>query len=159
MIGSGLAFRRGVVPEQSGDTAGWNAGSQATAMISGTTGLVGLLGQPVSHSLSPVMHNAALEAMAMDWRYLALPCHGDDLGHVLDGLKAVGCHGLNVTIPHKQAVASHCEELSPLAKRLGAVNTLTPLSDGGWHGHNTDAEGFLAPLLDQPTPGPAATRL
>ena len=118
-------------------------------MISGTTGLVGLLGQPVSHSLSPVMHNAALEAMAMDWRYLALPCHGDDLGRVLDGLRAVGCHGLNVTIPHKQAVASHCQELSPLAKRLGAVNTLTPLSDGGWHGHNTDAEGFLAPLLDQ----------
>ena len=118
-------------------------------MISGTTGLVGLLGQPVSHSLSPVMHNAALEAMAMDWRYLALPCHGADLGRVLDGLQAVGCHGLNVTIPHKQAVASHCQELSPLAARLGAVNTLTPLSGNGWHGHNTDAEGFLAPLLDQ----------
>ena len=117
-------------------------------MISGTTGLIGLLGQPVSHSLSPVMHNAALKAMAMDWRYLALPCNADDLGSVLDGLKAVGCNGLNVTIPHKQAVASHCQELSPLAKRLGAVNTLIPLSGGGWHGHNTDAEGFLAPLRD-----------
>ena len=115
-------------------------------MISGTTGLIGLLGQPVSHSLSPVMHNAALRAMDLDWRYLALPCEAVNLESVLNGLEAVGCRGLNVTIPHKQAVAGLCRELSPLAKRLGAVNTLTPLRNGGWHGHNTDAEGFLAPL-------------
>jgi len=115
-------------------------------MISGTTGLIGLLGQPVSHSLSPVMHNAALKAMALDWRYLALPCDAEDLEAVLNGLQAVSCRGLNVTIPHKQAVAGLCRELSPLAKRLSAVNTLTPLRNGGWHGHNTDAEGFLAPL-------------
>ena len=118
-------------------------------MISGTTGLIGLLGQPVSHSLSPVMHNAALKAMALDWRYLALPCDAEDLEAVLNGLQAVSCRGLNVTIPHKQAVAGLCRELSPLAKRLGAVNTLTPLREGGWHGHNTDAEGFLAPLQAQ----------
>lgn len=115
-------------------------------MISGTTGLIGLLGQPVSHSLSPVMHNAALRAMDLDWRYLALPCEAVNLESVLNGLEAVGCRGLNVTIPHKQAVAGLCRELSPLAKRLSAVNTLTPLGNGGWHGHNTDAEGFLAPL-------------
>ena len=115
-------------------------------MISGTTGLIGLLGQPVSHSLSPVMHNAALRAMDLDWRYLALPCEAVNLESVLNGLEAVGCRGLNVTIPHKQAVAGLCRELSPLAKRLSAVNTLTPLKNGGWHGHNTDAEGFLAPL-------------
>ena len=115
-------------------------------MISGTTGLIGLLGQPVSHSLSPVMHNAALQAMDLNWRYLALPCEAVNLESVLNGLEAVGCRGLNVTIPHKQAVAGLCRELSPLAKRLSAVNTLTPLRNGGWHGHNTDAEGFLAPL-------------
>ena len=115
-------------------------------MISGTTVLIGLLGQPVSHSLSPVMHNAALRAMDLDWRYLALPCEAVNLESVLNGLEAVGCRGLNVTIPHKQAVAGLCRELSPLAKRLSAVNTLTPLRNGGWHGHNTDAEGFLAPL-------------
>ena len=115
-------------------------------MISGTTGLIGLLGQPVSHSLSPVMHNAALRAMDLDWRYLALPCEAVNLESVLNGLEAVGCRGLNVTIPHKQEVAGLCRELSPLAKRLSAVNTLTPLGNGGWHGHNTDAEGFLAPL-------------
>ena len=118
-------------------------------MISGTTGLIGLLGQPVNHSLSPVMHNAALKAMDLDWRYLALPCDAEDLEAVLNGLQAVSCRGLNVTIPHKQAVAGLCRELSPLAKRLGAVNTLTPLREGGWHGHNTDAEGFLAPLQAQ----------
>ena len=117
-------------------------------MISGTTGLIGLLGQPVSHSLSPVMHNAALKAMDLDWRYLALPCEAEDLEAVLDGLKAVGCRGLNVTIPHKQQIAGLCRELSPLARRLGAVNTLTPLANDGWHGHNTDAEGFLAPLQE-----------
>ena len=115
-------------------------------MISGTTGLIGLLGQPVRHSLSPAMHNAALEAMGLDWRYLALPCAQSDLGSVLTGLRAVNCRGLNVTIPHKQAVASHCTELSALASRLQAVNPLIRADNGGWHGHNTDAEGFLAPL-------------
>ena len=116
-------------------------------MINGSTGLVGLLGNPVKHSLSPVMHNAALEAMGLNWRYLALPCEGTDLKAVLSGLRGVHCQGLNVTIPHKQSVASLCTTLSPLAERLGAVNTLLPLATGGWHGTNTDVEGFLAPLV------------
>ena len=115
-------------------------------MIDGGTGLVGLLGNPVKHSLSPVMHNAALQAMALNWRYLALPCNSEHLSVVLEGLRAVDCRGLNVTIPHKQSVANLCSDLSPLAQRLGAVNTLIPLDNGGWHGHNTDVEGFLAPL-------------
>ena len=115
-------------------------------MIDGGTGLVGLLGNPVKHSLSPVMHNAALQAMALNWRYLALPCASEHLSVVLEGLRAVDCRGLNVTIPHKQSVARLCSDLSPLAERLGAVNTLIPLDNGGWHGHNTDVEGFLAPL-------------
>jgi shikimate dehydrogenase len=93
------------------------------------------------------MQNAALKAMGLDWSFLALPCSADDLATVLKGLEAVGCRGLNVTIPHKQAVSLLCDELSPLAQRLGAVNTMKPLPSGGWHGHNTDVEGFLAPLL------------
>jgi shikimate dehydrogenase len=115
-------------------------------MINGGTSLVGLLGNPVRHSLSPVMQNAALESMGLNWRYLALPCESERLDQVLNGLRAVGCQGLNVTIPHKQAIAALCEELSPLAKRLGAVNTLVPGANGGWFGTNTDVEGFLAPL-------------
>ena len=135
-----------MVPEQPERQAGH--GLPNKGMISGTTALVALLGQPVSHSLSPAMQNAALKAMGLDWRFLALPCSADDLPTVLEGLEAVGCRGLNVTIPHKQAVSLLCDELSPLAQRLGAVNTMTPLPNGGWHGHNTDVEGFLAPLLD-----------
>ena len=115
-------------------------------MINGGTSLLGLLGNPVRHSLSPVMHNAALKTMGLNWRYLALPCESESLELVLQGLRAVGCHGLNVTIPHKQAIAALCEELSPLAERLGAVNTLVPGAGGGWYGTNTDVEGFLAPL-------------
>ena len=118
-------------------------------MINGDTGLVGLLGNPVRHSLSPAMHNAALQALQLNWSYLALPCTSQNLQEVLQGLRAVNCRGLNVTIPHKQDVAELCQELSPLAKRLGAVNTLIPLDSGGWHGTNTDVEGFLTPLGEQ----------
>ena len=114
--------------------------------IRGTTALVGVLGDPVHHSLSPVMQNAALQAMGLDWVFLALPAPAGQLPGVVDSLEAMGCRGLNVTIPHKQAVASLCRELSPLAERLGAVNTLIPLAGGGWHGTNTDVEGFCAPL-------------
>ena len=118
-------------------------------MINGDTGLVGLLGNPVRHSLSPAMHNAALQALQLNWSYLALPCTSQNLQEVLQGLRAVNCRGLNVTIPHKQDVASLCQELSPLAKRLGAVNTLIPIDSGGWHGTNTDVEGFLTPLGEE----------
>ena len=115
-------------------------------MINGSTGLVGLLGNPVQHSLSPAMQNAALKALGLNWRYLALPCDGTRLPEVLQGLQAVGCRGLNVTIPHKQAVTSLCNELCDAARRLQAVNTLIPDEKDGWRGTNTDVEGFLAPL-------------
>lgn len=120
-----------------------------TLQISGRTALVGVLGDPVGHSLSPVMHNAALAKLGLDWVYLALPAPAKDLAVVVQGLGAMGCRGLNVTIPHKQAVAALCRELSPLARRVGAVNTLVPLEGGGWLGTNTDVEGFLAPLRQE----------
>ncbi|MFO8237449.1 MAG: shikimate dehydrogenase [Prochlorococcaceae cyanobacterium] len=116
--------------------------------ITATTALVGVLGDPVRHSLSPLMHNVALAALGLDWVYLALPAPAARLAEVMEGLAAVGCRGLNVTIPHKQAAAPLCRELSPLAARLGAVNTLVPHAEGGWLGTNTDVEGFLAPLRD-----------
>jgi shikimate dehydrogenase len=114
----------------------------------GSTALVGVLGDPVRHSLSPAMHNAALAALGLDWVYLALPVAAADLATVVAALEALDCRGLNVTIPHKQAVAALAAELSPLAQRLGAVNTLVRRSGGGWLGTNTDVEGFLAPLRD-----------
>ena len=112
----------------------------------GSTALVGVLGDPVRHSLSPAMHNAALAALGLDWVYLALPVAAADLTTVVAALEAMDCRGLNVTIPHKQAVADLASELSPLARRLGAVNTLVRRPQGGWLGTNTDMEGFLAPL-------------
>ncbi len=115
--------------------------------ISGSTALAGVLGDPVRHSLSPAMHNAALAELGLDWVYLALPAPADQLAVVLRGLEAVDCRGLNVTLPHKQAVAGLCHSLSPLAERVGAVNTLVRRPQGGWLGENTDVEGFLAPLL------------
>lgn len=117
--------------------------------IGGATALVGVLGDPVRHSLSPAMHNAALGELGLNWVYLALPTPAAQLAAVLEGLRAVECRGLNVTLPHKQAVAQLCQGLSPLAERVGAVNTLISLAEGGWEGTNTDVEGFLAPLRGQ----------
>ncbi len=119
--------------------------------LSASTALAGVLGNPVRHSLSPAMHNAALAALGLDWAYLALPAMATDLEVVLAGLRAIDCRGLNVTLPHKQQAARLATQLTPLAARLGAVNTLVPLAEGGWLGTNTDVEGFLAPL----SPGPA----
>lgn len=127
--------------------------SRSTAMapvqpfaISGDTQLLAVLGDPVRHSLSPAMHNAAIQELGLNWVYLALPVPAEKLRVAVEGLEAIGCRGMSVTIPHKHAVAALCRELSPLARRVGAVNTLVPLEGGGWHGTNTDAEGFLAPL-------------
>jgi shikimate dehydrogenase len=126
---------------QSGDQSGAQPPS-----ISGSTALVGVLGDPVRHSLSPAMHNAALAALGLDWVYLALPAPAERLVTVLEALEAVGCRGLNVTLPHKQAAARLAAERCPLAERLGAVNTLVPRPAGGWLGTNTDVAGFIAPL-------------
>jgi shikimate dehydrogenase len=114
----------------------------------GSTALLGVLGDPVHHSLSPAIHNAALAELGIDWIYLALPVTAADLASVVPALEALDCRGLNVTIPHKRAVAALVNELSPLAQRLGAVNTLVRRPQGGWLGTNTDVEGFLAPLRD-----------
>lgn len=114
--------------------------------IGGGTALVGVLGDPVRHSLSPAMHNAAIAELGLDWAYLALPVAASDLAVVLRALAAIDCRGLNVTLPHKQAAAELADALTPLAQRLGAVNTLVRREGGGWLGTNTDVEGFLAPL-------------
>ncbi|MBF2098560.1 MAG: shikimate dehydrogenase [Gloeomargaritaceae cyanobacterium C42_A2020_066] len=114
-------------------------------MITGRTKLLGVIGDPVGHSLSPVMHNRALAALELDYRYLPFPVKPADLGTALAGLAAVGVGGLNVTIPHKVAVLAHLHDLSPLARQVGAVNTLC-WTDQGWWGTNTDVAGFLAPL-------------
>lgn len=115
--------------------------------ITGKTQLVGLLGYPVEHSLSPAMHNAAFRSLGLDWAYLPLPTPPWGLANALRGLAAMGFHGANVTIPHKEAVLSHLDDISPEARTLGAANTIV-VRDSRLLGHNTDAHGFRAALSE-----------
>ena len=114
--------------------------------ITGKTNLVGLLGQPVNHSLSPVMHNAAYEEMGLDWCYVAIPCDRENIKQITTALRIIDCKGLNVTIPHKQEVLKACNKLTETANKIQAVNTLVPEKNNQWIGANTDVEGFLMPL-------------
>ncbi len=111
--------------------------------IRGTTRLLGLLGHPVAHSLSPAMHNAAIEAHGLDLAYVPLPVAPEKLAEAVAGLRAVDFLGANVTIPHKQTIIPLLDEVSDIARRMGAVNTITH-RDGKLHGTTTDPEGFLA---------------
>lgn len=114
-------------------------------MIDGKTGLLGVIGYPVKHSLSPTMHNAAIAHLKVNYVYLPLPVHPDALGAAIAGFEAIELEGFNVTIPHKQAILPYLVDVSDLARAVGAVNTVYR-TDQGWMGTNTDVEGFLAPL-------------
>jgi shikimate dehydrogenase len=114
-------------------------------VITGTTKILGVMGSPIAHSLSPIIHNAAIEHLGLDYRYLAFPIAPSDLATGLTGLAAIGLVGCSVTIPHKQAIMPLLAEITPLAQAVGAVNTIwqTPT---GWNGTNTDVAGFVSPL-------------
>ena len=107
--------------------------------IRGTTTLVGLLGWPTSHSLSPRMQNAGFSALALDWAYVPLPTTRDSLADAVRGLVATGFAGANVTIPHKQEVIPLCDELDEVAERAGSVNTLV-VEEGRVLGASTDGK-------------------
>ncbi|MBN1876926.1 MAG: shikimate dehydrogenase [Anaerolineae bacterium] len=118
--------------------------------INGRTQLIGVIGWPIEHSLSPAMHNAVLERLGLNWRYVAMPVRPGEVEAAVQGLSALGFRGCNVTVPHKQAVIPPLDEISPAAAALGAVNTLvfTSLPGNGGHiaGHNTDVAGFIGAL-------------
>jgi shikimate dehydrogenase len=113
--------------------------------ITGTTKLLGVIGDPIAHSLSPVIHNAAIAHLDLDYVYVAFPVKSIDLATALAGFAAIGVVGCSVTIPHKQAIIPHLTKITPLARAVGAVNTIrnTP---SGWEGTNTDVAGFIIPL-------------
>lgn len=117
----------------------------------GTTRVAGIIGWPVAHSLSPAMHNAAFAALGLDWIYVAFPVAPERVAEAVHGLAAAGVAGLNVTIPHKQAVLGECSAVSDAAAAIGAANTLIPDGVGGWRADNTDAPGFLR-ALDEAAP-------
>ena len=115
--------------------------------ITGRTKLCGVMGDPVEHSVSPAMHNAAFRALGLDYAYLPFRVRSGDLPAALQGMRALNIRGLNVTIPHKVEVIGLLDEIDPLAKQIGAVNVL--LNDSGrLSGYNTDAEGFLHVLSE-----------
>ncbi len=113
--------------------------------IRGTTRLLGVIGQPIAHSLSPVIHNAAIEHLALDCVYVAFPVTSANLQTALNGFDAIDVIGCSVTIPHKQAIMPLLTDITPLAKAIGAVNTVWKTSIG-WQGTNTDVAGFISPL-------------
>lgn len=107
-------------------------------MIAGTTRLVGLIGDPVAHSLSPRMQNAAFAECGLDWVYVPLHVRPGRLENAFRGLAALGFAGCNVTIPHKLAAVGLCDELSQLAQRAGSVNTVVVRENGTLYGTSTD---------------------
>jgi len=103
--------------------------------LDGATQIYGIMGKPVSHSLSPAMHNAAFQACGLNKAYVAFEV--TDVARALDGFRAIGVGGISVTIPHKQAVMPHLDAIDPVAQKIGAVNTLL-IEDMHIRGYNTD---------------------
>lgn len=106
-----------------------------------------ILGFPVKHSLSPIMHNAAFAALRLNYEYSLQEVSPKQLGDFVTNLRQDNCRGANVTIPHKETVIPFLDDLSPAAQAIGAVNTIVH-QGGRLKGHNTDHEGFLEPLKE-----------
>lgn len=116
--------------------------------ISGTTKVCALIGDPVEHTMSPAMHNAAFSELGLDYVYVAFGVKPNGLTGAVNGMKSLGMRGWNVTIPHKINIIPLLDKLDPLAEKIGAVNTV--VNDNGiLTGHNTDATGFLQALLEK----------
>jgi shikimate dehydrogenase len=118
---------------------------RTTIMITGKTKLLGVIGDPVEHSLSPVMHNAVLNHLGLDYVYVPLPVKKGDLERALAGFSAIDLVGFNATIPHKQAIIPYLDRATQQAQQVGAVNTVWRTAQG-WEGTNTDVDGFISPL-------------
>jgi len=114
----------------------------------GSTRVVGIIGDPVTHSRSPAIHNAAFAALGLDWVYVAFPVPRGKGAAALDAVRTLGLAGLNVTMPHKPEVAAACNELSDSARALESVNTVVN-RDGVLFGDSTDGPGLLAALRDE----------
>ncbi|MDN4495304.1 shikimate dehydrogenase [Ureibacillus aquaedulcis] len=105
-----------------------------------------VIGDPIAHSKSPNMHNTWFDEMNIDAAYIPIHVKSEDLENAVASLKMLGASGWNVTIPHKQTIIPYLDELDPLAKKMGAVNTVLCLPDGSLKGYNTDGAGFVHSL-------------
>jgi len=118
----------------------------ANLAIDSRTRLYAVMGDPVAHSLSPVMHNAAFRQTGHNGVYVA--CQVTDLPEAVAGIRALGIHGCSVTLPHKVAVMDLVDEIDPMARRIGAVNTIVNHA-GRLTGFNSDSPGAMAALLEK----------
>ena len=117
-------------------------------MISGRTTVTAVIGDPIAHSRSPAIHNAAFAALDLDWVCVALPVPAGNGVDAVAAMRALGLGGMSVTMPHKDVVAVAADERSDAVAALGAANCLVPLDGGGVRAENTDGAGFLAGLAD-----------
>ena len=125
--------------------------STSPTTVSGSTRLYGIMGYPIGHSLSPLMHTLAFRHHGLDAVYVPFSVAPDDLGRAVAGAAALGVAGFNVTIPHKEAIMACLDEVTDEASAIGAVNTVH-VHDGRTTGHNTDGAGFLQPLQNLGAP-------
>jgi shikimate dehydrogenase len=116
--------------------------------IDAKTKLVALLGHPVGHSFSPLMHNAAFEELGLNYRYVAFDVMPDNLKEAVAGARALGLEGFNVTVPHKENVIQYLDEVDSEASFIGAVNTVVN-DNGRLKGYNTDGRGFMRSIEER----------
>ena len=114
----------------------------------GSTRVAAVIGDPIHHSRSPAIHNAAFAAARLDWVFVAFPVPLGEGRAAVKSVKSLGLGGMSVTMPHKQDAAWACDELTPDATVLGVVNTVVPTDHGRLHGESTDGEGFLRAVRD-----------
>ena len=128
--------------------------------ITGTTVLTGLLGSPVAHSISPLMHNASFEALGLDYAYLCFDVGTDRLKEAVEGLRAMGARGWNLTMPDKNLMCQLADKLSPASEISGAINTIVN-DDGVLTGYTTDGTGYMRAAEEAgfPLPGKVMTLL
>ena len=118
------------------------------SQVSGATRVTGVIGDPVTHSLSPVLHNAAYAALGLDWVSVPFPVSADKGSEAVAAMRTLGLVGLSVTTPHKDAVAQTADSVSDAVAALGAANCLVVSADGRVRAENTDGDGFLGGLLE-----------
>lgn len=123
--------------------------SSGSRQIDGKTAVYGVIGDPVSHTLSPALHNAVFQHRNINAVYLPFHVKEDDLPLAMEGLKAMGVSGINITVPHKQQAVHYVDAMiRPIDKAIGAINTIV-FSDGRMLGANTDGLGILEDLTQQ----------
>lgn len=116
--------------------------------ITGHTGLIGILANPIKHSKSPMIHNTAFEALGLDYVYLAFDVEKENLGAAVEGLRAMQARGFNISTPYKTAIIPYLDELLPAGRMCNAVNTVVN-EDGKLIGTSTDGEGFMRALREE----------